>query len=243
MSLKRMSFSRSLLPAILLTALLLAIAKPALYFILGHSDSTSNLNISYGIPTQWFKNSDDPRRPGVKVAEGSIGLDFLNVDTYIRCSGFGPNIYSDECWGDPLGRPYTYPPLLTLMFAWVLLVSTAKAVALWSLTLLLLIFGCVWWWGTHTTKFSSNREMPACSPIIFALILSCSYPSVFSFERGNSDICVLVLISALTICISRKFWFLCGLLSSVVFFMKIYPIFVVIAFQLTAFWILAKKNS
>ena len=185
--------------------------------------------MDFGIPTKWYGSPSDMRPDCAGVPENSIGLDFLNIDSCLRSLGTGPELYMRDCPCDPFRRPYTYPPLMTFLFSWVLWVSTPTAVKIWtSLVFALVFLNAYLLCGFWRPDVSPRRRA------LVSLLLTFSYPSVFSYQRGNHDVLVLSLLTAGAFLFREKHWFRLGALLALAGLLKIYPapLFVSMAFVL-----------
>jgi len=173
--------SRNLAILVLVSSLFLILARPAIMTIMDRKDLGFNLNLDYGFSMDWYKDRWDKRPLRMALPEDSIGLDYLNIDSCLRSNGLRPEIYEWNCVGDPFARPYTYPPLLTIAFLWILLFPTKVALGLWCVAVLVLIFANAYFWAVFGKKclagqgfsFSFNRGL------VFAALFTMSYPSVF----------------------------------------------------------------
>ncbi|MEI8345603.1 MAG: glycosyltransferase family 87 protein, partial [Candidatus Omnitrophota bacterium] len=217
--------------AVLLLCLACALAQPLAVNNSSGPGPGERFEVLFGVPVQWYKSPFDPRPAHMALPENSRGLDFLNVDCCMRCRGTGKDIYRQSgCPGDPFGRPYTYPPLLTCLFYWIFLLNTAQAAALWSWAVLGLIFAnaCFWFYAKGFRPGGENGGLILKRPFLLALLFTASYPSIFAFERGNHDVWVLLFVSGLAWCLARQRWLAAGLTASLAALVKVYPFLLLI---------------
>jgi len=228
---QRVSGHSRLIFVVLLGSLILILIKPTLFSVLNRTDGLG-LSMDYGIPTRWHAKESDPRSPFVMIPENSIGLDFLTFDSYVRVAGMQTKIYKWVSPVDPLGRSYHYPPLLTLAHMWVLLFTTKAAVGLWSLAVLALIYLNAYFWFEASQKWFRDEKfsMHSKSNMLLAGLFTLSYPSVFSYERGQNDVLILLLISVMAVLLNRRKWFCLGTVISLSVLMKVYPAFIFVPF-------------
>ena len=200
------------LAVILAISALLAIRAP------GAPDRDRVFGMDFGIPTQWYGSPSDFRPDCVGVPENSIGLDFLNIDRCLKSLGTETALYKRDCPCDPFRRPYTYPPLMTFLFLWVFWVSTAVSVKIWTTAVLTLILLNVYLWlGFWKADISVPRRLAAC------VLLTFSYPSLFSYQRGQQDVWLLFLMAACAVFLKHQRWFWLGAALAAAGLLKIYP--------------------
>lgn len=212
---------------ILLGSAALALLQPAVVPLRGGTSMDRALSVNYGIPPlRWIQVQVPPSQaiPGTGAQYlklPAIGLDYICVDTYLRCAGPGRDIYSAVCPGDPLKRPFQYPPLMAYMFAWVPLLPVLNAIGIWSSFILICIFAATWILAFLVQRMGGSNV--PCSPIITALLLTSAYPSVFAFDRGNNDVWILLCYSAAAAALlsGRNLWV--GLMVAVSVMLKLYP--------------------
>lgn len=222
---------RSFLIGVLLFSITLAVAKPFFGNLSNRPGAGLNSLIDFGFPTQWYAVPKQASPPGVALPADSIGLDFLNFDTYVRNFGLSPQIYKTISLGDPYGRPYVYPPLLTLFFQWVKIFTTPEAVVLWAVTTLILIFINSYFWFEFAGSSLQGKKFSFFSSLsaFIALLFTFSYPSIFLFERGNIHALIFSIVSLIAWMLWKKQWFWVGFLSSLAFLSIIYPIMILLA--------------
>lgn len=125
----------------------------------------------------------------VPAWQESLGLDFLNNYYASRYWLAGGDVFR-EAYGDPMQRPFCYPPILLPLFSWCALCSAGTAIRLWTVTLILITGFAVW------RACRSRRQLgcwPAPLPVALAGMLF-SAPFLFALERGNYDTAVILLL-------------------------------------------------
>jgi hypothetical protein len=214
--------------AILAASLILAFARPSFSY-LTHRDNVMALGLSadYGIPAvRWVKirvpeSELPPGSPPQILKFPSIGLDFNCVDTYLRCAGPGVQIYKKDCPGDLFGRFFMYPPLMSYLFAWIPLVSKETAMGIWTMFVLIGVFASVWVVAAVIRKLTLSTVV--VRPILLAVAVTLSYPTMMAYERGNNDVWVLLIYAAATVALvfGKSFW--TAFFVSVAVMLKLYP--------------------
>lgn len=145
-----------------------------------------------------------------------FGLDFGNGYWFQNCAAHRNNPYfvsGKEC-GDVLDRAMIYPPTMYWSYLWTRGVSFAFACGIWTL----IIAGGIYW---------SIRKLPDYSrqawPWLLYICLLLQFPSMFSFERGNNDVLVLIAWTFLMVTWLSEAYFIAGLVASFAVMLKLYP--------------------
>lgn len=215
---------------ILFLSLFLAITKPALMQNLGRSENGYSLKVDYGIPTTWFRFDWEKVPQGSPLPKDSVGLDFICIETALRTDGIRTEAYDVRYRGDPFLRPFRLPPLHLLFFSWVLCMDSVRAIGIWCLLALLLVFLNAFFWF-EALRRSCRKDSDSLLPIVgllFAVLFTVSYPSVFEFERGQTDVGVFLFLSLGLYGIIKRRWFLTGAAVTLAALFKVYPIFLFI---------------
>jgi hypothetical protein len=127
----------------------------------------------------------------------TIGLDFLHNDLAVRHLLGGGNPYL-ELFGDPMGIPYNYAPVVLLLFAWCGVVPLVPAVLTW-ITAIAAMMAVAAAYSTRVRSHLTQSRLPAL--VAVAAILWCT-GTIFSMERGNCD--VLVVLALLLACVALR---------------------------------------
>jgi hypothetical protein len=110
-----------------------------------------------------------------------------------------------------------YPPLLYWSFAWVRLLSFSMAYLVWAAVIVAGTFLSTLAWAPPGRRRAAE--------VLFSLLLLLQYPLLFSVERGNSDVLVLILWTvAMGLFVSGRFA-MSGLVAAITAALKIYPAF------------------
>lgn len=211
-----------LMVTILSGALILHFVVNGIAMVAARSDIGYRMRVDFSVPAGWGYKYDFTR-PYQTMTPGSIGLDFMCQDLYLRCAGTGMKVYQTYCPGDPYERPFLYPPLMAKMMIWLKLLDTRKAVGLWSLFILASLLGLSLW---GLWRMARRNQDPISLKELFlpAFLLAASYPALFAFERGNNDVLVLWLLFAMMECFLRRRFGALGFLAMTAFLLKIYPL-------------------
>ncbi len=121
-----------------------------------------------------------------------IGVDFLNCYAGSRHWMAGGNPYREPI-GDPVGRPYVYPPRRCRRSPGAALVGPTAAVRIWTAVIVaLLSLGTYACWRTRRALGLSEIPFPLAWALVFL-----STPLLYAVERGNTDCLNLMLIVGL----------------------------------------------
>lgn len=209
---------------ILMGSFLLDIARPSLALLLERPDLGFDFQLNYGIPFGW-SHKFEFSRVKESLPEGSVGLDFLSSDLYLKCAGPGLKIYKTFCQGDPYVRSYMYPPLMARAMMWVLAFTTLRAAGLWSLSLVagigILSFGLLLFFRKW---FGESKGFLSREAALLAFFIVLSYPAVFAYERGNNDLFILIMYTVCSVCFVQKRFFWCGFTALIAFLLKMHPL-------------------
>ncbi|HEV2293247.1 MAG TPA: glycosyltransferase family 87 protein [Tepidisphaeraceae bacterium] len=151
-----------------------------------------------------------------------LGLDFLNSYFAVPHWLQGGNIYVED-FGDPIGRPYAYAPVVLVLFLWCNWIGPMTGIWVWTGISALIIFvaACAVW------QTRMELRLPDLSvPFILAVTLW-SMPVVFAMERGNNDvliILILVFVARLLRRDSLAVDVIVGALMAFAVWAKLYPI-------------------
>lgn len=152
-----------------------------------------------------------------------LGIDFLYNQQGVQVWLAGGNPYREVLDLGSASEFYGYPPLALRVFAWSALLNARAAVAVWMIVLTGLSVLVTWvcWNG----RVALGLPRPA-----FSLALGCvlwSTPVLYSLERGNFDLLVLVLLLAVAALLGRNArgadWLAGGCLAAAVG-LKVYPV-------------------
>ena len=127
----------------------------------------------------------------------TIGLDFLHNYLAVRHALAGGNPYV-ELFGDPMGIPYNYAPIVLALFAWGGVVDLVPAVLIWTATVAA-IMAVAAVYSTRIRQRLTPSRMPA---IIAVAAILWSTGTIFSMERGNCD--ALVVLTLVLVCIALR---------------------------------------
>lgn len=166
------------------------------------------------------------------------GADLQNLHAYQKCAvGQSPYLIDGTVCGDLLGRSLYYPPLLFHSFRWLRGLSLETAAQIWA-TLLVIAFTLVPFVWMRMTRQASPDERRWELPVFVGLLLL-QYPSVFSLERGGTDVGPLLLGTLGAWFIWRDRFFLGGLVFGLATAYKLYPVFscLVIGLGLLLAWL------
>lgn len=154
-----------------------------------------------------------------------FGSDFRVHEYMARNILFTPEMYSVK---NPFqGEPYGSPPFLPWFFKWTLLFDVAVTAKIWSGMVLAGVFGSVFAVSSWVSDFSGSifERISLYRRTLFSATVILTYPVLFAFERGATDIIFLVLFTASFYCLLRsRFYFLVGCFSSAIVFFKVYPL-------------------
>ena len=231
--------------AILAISLLLAIVKPSLVLWTQRPYMGYGLHLDYGIPTGWYKGAFEQPPAGVTLPKDSIGLDFINIDSYLRCAGIDSDLYTEICPDPYPGRTFHYPPFFAVLFLWIFLFDTLTNVAVWSLFGILAIFGMAFYWFERSRKLFFVQA-PGSGPLISlmcAVLFTFSYPAIFYYERVQSDALILIAATLCSVALLHRRWFWLGVSSAALFLLKVYPIFITAAVGLAALLRIHKEEG
>lgn len=203
------AFRLNLLIGILLACLALEFAKPALKILI-IGDQKADFTVNYGFA----------------VGRQNFGMDFMYHETYVRRSGLEPFLY-DVFYPDVSGGyRYYHPPASILSLYWVRWIPESASRGVWGLLVFLGIFLISLMW----LRAASRRAPPGTGihtswgPLCLAAgLLTLSYPSIFSFERGNTDLIILGTMSAAAWCLAGSRWTLLGFMIGAAVLIKLYP--------------------
>jgi hypothetical protein len=178
-----------------------------------------------------------PRRPAfVEVAIAAIlvasihgftsipfvlpfGVDLHNLYAFHHCEGRNePYLWSGIQCGDPGGRDMYYPPALYWFFVWLRLLSAHTATMVWTAIVAV---------GTLASMgpFASAQRWRDDGRLgMFAGLLLVSYPLLFSLERANNDVLVLVCFAGALAAWQRGRVALAGAVIGLACAVKLYPV-------------------
>jgi hypothetical protein len=116
-----------------------------------------------------------------------FGADLLNLYAFHHCEGKDdPYLWSGIACGDPGGRDMYYPPTLYWFFVWLRPMSAHLATLVWTAVVAVGTFVSV-------LPFASSQRWREDGRLgMFAGLLLVSYPLLFSLERANNDVLVLL---------------------------------------------------
>jgi hypothetical protein len=156
-----------------------------------------------------------------------LGLDFRSNWCAVRHWFHGGDPYV-EPFDDPLGRPLVNPPLILPLFAWTVLFSARWATALWFVALTGFAGLAAWAVG----RVRRDLRLEAIPLSVCAAALLCSMPVMFALERGNWDLMLVPPLLGLAWGLSGRsprHDAVAGLCLTLMAWVKIYPIFLLIA--------------
>jgi hypothetical protein len=155
-----------------------------------------------------------------------FGVDFRYHEIYSRRSPMTRALYDIVYRDVPVLYRYSHPPLHKICMSWVRWFSTETALHIWCATILLASGICLMTWLV-IIRLHNKGSGPHWGWYlgIIALLLA-SYPSLFAFERGNTDVIVLGLITLTVISLITRQWAITGFLLSIAVLTKLYPLFV-----------------
>jgi hypothetical protein len=158
-----------------------------------------------------------------------LGLDFQNLDAFHDCvARNNPYLATGAECGDFGARDMNYPPLLYWSFAWTRWLPFAAGALLWAAVVLggVLVATLAW----------LPRARWNIVVAVFVILLILQYPALFSMERGNNDVLVLLLWTAATLLFvsGRVGW--AGALAGIAAAMKLYPTFAAIVVGTGLVW-------
>ncbi len=148
------------------------------------------------------------------------GLDFSNNYGFHHCEPGPLSIYKidpSKC-ADFEARPYVYPPLLYQLFSWTRMFDSSASAYWFFIFLHLASFLLVVYIWTEKNLLS----------LLFGLGLFFTYPNLFLFERGNSDMLIVLFWSLSYLAYKKNQYNLTGFLLAVSLFSKLYPIYSVL---------------
>jgi hypothetical protein len=154
-------------------------------------------------------------------------LDFHNVYQFHHCLPaieHGPYAPDGNACGDVSDRSFIYPPLMYWTFAWTRFTQSYElAAGIWRLVLIgaMLVVGGLWiLWCTRGRDRHVRRRV--LLGLAWVLILT-QFPFVFSLERGNNDVLVVVAWAGVVAAILSRRYLLAGVAAGVAFALKLYP--------------------
>jgi hypothetical protein len=116
-----------------------------------------------------------------------LGADLHNLYAFHQCAARdAPYAATGFACGDVAGRDMYYPPALYWLFAWVRPLTPEGATAVWTVVVALGTFASVLAFAPASRWRSDGRLG------LFAGLLVVSHPLLFSLERANNDVLVLL---------------------------------------------------
>lgn len=150
-------------------------------------------------------------------------LDFHNLFAFHHCDEADtstPYEVSGATCDDEADRPMIYPPVLYWAFSWVRLAdSYALATVLWLVSMLALTLGAGIIWAVVLGK---DRRTRLALGAVWIISMT-QFPMLFALERGNNDVLVLFVWSAVAITMTRGHHLVAGLLAGLAVAAKLYP--------------------
>ena len=147
------------------------------------------------------------------------GLDLQNLHAFHACS-FKDAPYEAKGFqcGDWLRRPFVYPPLLYWSFVWTRGLTWETVRDAWTvLTGAILVASPI-----LLTRGAGDR-LARGAAILFGVVLGTQFPAVFAFERGNTDIPVVLFWSVGALLYLKGHRISAGLLIGAMAPYKLYP--------------------
>ncbi|MBF0254240.1 MAG: DUF2029 domain-containing protein [Candidatus Omnitrophica bacterium] len=176
--------------------------------------------------------------------KGGIGLDFRVYDHLVRHTRTCFEAY--EYRANPFMKSNLMaPPLSYYFFGWTRLLPENGAAFVWTLFNLFGIFLITLIWMTRA-GCSAGPPGAASGPSLRLLISGLflfTYPVLFAFERGQTDIVVLILVSAGIFAYDKRRFFVSGLLISVAAFFKVYPVLLAAAIGLAGLALVTSRGA
>jgi hypothetical protein len=153
------------------------------------------------------------------------GADLQNLVAYQACTKGGANPYliPGKVCGDLWTRSLFYPPLMFHSYVWTRGLKLETAMYLWCSFILLAFAGCFWAW--RRMALPERRDRRDWVPVAFGLLLIVQYPSLFTLERGGSDIGPLFLWTVAAVFLIRGRLIPAGLAAGLATAYKLYPVF------------------
>jgi hypothetical protein len=151
----------------------------------------------------------------------TIGLDFLHNYLAVRHALAGGNPYV-ELFGDPMGIPYNYAPIVLALFAWCGAIDLVPAVLIWAAAVAaIMVVAAIY--STRIRRELTDSHLPAI--VAVAAILWCT-GTLFSMERGNCDALVVLMLLLACVALRKKSTrrdIASGLCIALASLIKIYP--------------------
>jgi uncharacterized membrane protein len=146
------------------------------------------------------------------------GLDLHNLWLFHHCS------VRNAPYADPKGgvichdveqRIMKYPPLLYWSFVWLRAFPFGTAIRLWAVFTIVATLGSLLLWTSGWTAAAA------------AVLLLAHYPFLFTLERGNSDVLIVLLWTGAMVAWRRQRFTLSGVAAGLAIAAKVYPMFAV----------------
>ncbi len=148
-------------------------------------------------------------------------LDFQNLWTFHDCAARDqPYGVAGAACGDALGRDMLYPPLLYWSFVWTRWLTFGAASQVWTIFVALGTAAATLAWIPRA--WTGTGASPSAA---FAALLLAQYPLLFSLERGNNDVIVLVMWTLASIAFRAGRPGASGAIAGLSAVTKLYPVF------------------
>jgi hypothetical protein len=164
------------------------------------------------------------------------GLDFQNVYVFEHCAADGSIYKADaHACGDPMDRPFIYPPLLFAFFRWVRPLALDTTLYIWTAFVIASFAGVFYLWARKITRASPLPDARH-EVVTFCMLLLVQSPFVFALERGNTDGVTVVLYTiAAVLLVHRKVW-LAGMATGIATGFKLSPAVAVVVMTGALAW-------
>ena len=164
------------------------------------------------------------------------GLDFRNVYVFERCAADGSIYKADaHACGDPMDRPFVYPPFLFAFFRWLRPLAFETTLYIWTAFAFASFAGVFYLWARKITRVSPLPDARH-EVVTFCMLLLVQSPFVFAIERGNTDGVTVVLYTiAAVLLVRRKVW-LAGMAAGLATGFKLSPAIAVVVMTGALAW-------